>query len=151
VAQADTGSLRATGFEDLSNNKIAQADAQFSKAVAADDKDSDSLIGLALVRFKQNRQAEGRDLIRRAIEIDPSKATQYQSMLDTSAASRGGNGNGNGINYGAQAARKIRGEYARVAALTQRGEYAAAEALLRQLMGRRPNAGNYLQLGMPAA
>ena len=150
VAQADTGSLRASGFDDLSNNKTAEADAAFTKAVGVDAKDSDSLIGLALVRFKQNRLAEGRDLIRRAIEIDPSKATQYQSMLDTSAASRGGNGNGgngNGIDYGAQAARKIRGQYARVASLTQRGEYAAAETLLRQLMGKRPNAGNYLQLG----
>jgi tetratricopeptide (TPR) repeat protein len=150
VAQGDSGSLRAGGFDDLSNNKLAQADAAFTKAVAVDDKDSDSLIGLALVRFKQNRQTEGRDLIRRAIEIDPSKATQYQSMLDTSAAGQGGyrgNGNGTGIDYGAQAVRKIRGEYARVAALTQRGEYAAAEALLHQLMGKRPNAGNYLQLG----
>ena len=151
VAQADTGSLRASGFDDLANNRTDKADTEFTKAVGVDAKDSDSLIGLALVRFKQNRRAEGRDLIRRAIEIDPSKATQYQSMLDTSAAANGNaggrGGNGNGVNYGAIAARKIRGQYAQVAALTQRGEYAAAESLLRQLMGKRPNAGNYLQLG----
>ena len=157
IAVADTGTLRSIGFDDLQNNRIAQADADFSKALTIDANDSDTMIGLALVRFKQNRQADGRELIRKAIEIDPSKATQYQSMLDTSAATRtgatGGNTGGNygrnggGVDYGAQAARKIRGEYARVAALTQRGEYAQAEALLRQLMGRRPNAGNYLQLG----
>ena len=151
VAQSDTGSLRGAGFDDLANNHIDKADSEFSKAISVDDKDSDSLVGLALVRFKQNRQADGRELIRRAIAIDPSKATQYQSMLDTSAAANGGNngrgGNSNGINYGAIAARKIRGQYAQVAALTQRGEYAAAESLLRQLMGKRPNAGNYLQLG----
>ena len=152
VAMNDTGTLRGAGFDDLQNNRLAQADAAFSKALNVDPRDSDSLIGLALVRFKQNRQADGRDLIRKAIEIDPSKATQYQSMLDTSAASRTANGgyngrNGNGNDYGAAAARKIRGDYARVAALTQHGDYAAAETLLHKLMGNRPNAGNYLQLG----
>ncbi len=156
VALNDTGTLRGAGFDDLTNNRLAQAEAEFTKALAVDANDSDSLIGLALVRFKQNRQNDGRDLIRKAVEIDPSKATQYQSMLDTSAASRtaaGGNGGGNngrnggGVDYGALSARKIRGDYARVAALTQRGDYAAAETLLRQLMGKRPNAGNYLQMG----
>ena len=152
VALNDTGTLRGAGFDDLANNRVAQAESEFTKALAVDANDSDSLIGLALVRFKQNRQNDGRELIRKAIEIDPSKATQYQSMLDTSAASRTGNGggngrNGSGVDYGAESARKIRGQYARVAALTQRGEYAAAEALLRQLMGNRPNAGNYLQMG----
>ena len=157
VAVADTGTLRSIGFDDLQNNRLAQADAEFTKAISIDGNDSDALIGLALVRFKQNRQGDGRELIRKAIEIDPTKATQYQTMLDTSAAARGGNGgnygrngryrNGDGIDYGAIAARKIRGEYAQVAALTQRGDYGAAETLLRKLMGRRPNAGNYLQLG----
>ena len=152
VAQADTGTLRANGYDELDNNKTAQADADFSKALSIDGNDTDSLIGLALVRFKQNRKPDGRDLIRKAIAIDPSKAAQYQSMLDTSPAANGGNtgaGNGGGrnVDYGAITARKIRADYARVAALTQRGEFAQAEALLRQLMGSRPNAGNYLQLG----
>ena len=159
VAVADTGTLRSIGFDDLQNNRLSQADAEFTKAMSIDANDVDAMIGLALVRFKQNRQPDGRELIRKAIEIDPTKAAQYNSMLETSragAGNTGGNGyngrngrygNGDGINYGAIAARKIRGEYAQVAALTQRGEYAAAEALLRKLMGNRPNAGNFLQLG----
>jgi tetratricopeptide (TPR) repeat protein len=154
VASADSGTLRNTGFDDLQNNRIQQADADFSKALQVDPNDSDSMIGLALVRFKENRQADGRDLIRKAIEIDPSKSTQYQSMLDTSAAQNGTYNNGtryvrsgNNGGYDAAAARKIRGEYAEVNTLSERGDFNRAEALLRRLMGRRPNAGNYLQLG----
>ena len=156
AASADTGSLRAAGFDDLTGNRTLQAEAAFTKAIAVDGRDSDALIGLALVRFKQNRKPEGRDLIRKAIEIDPTKAAQYQSMLTTTGIAAGGqNGgnaggraNGNGRNdFAAASGRKIRGEYAEVAALTNRGEFGRAEALLRKLMGNRPNAGNYLQLG----
>ena len=144
MAKQDVGGLRLSGFDALQNGKIADAEAGFTKALATNPNDSDSMIGLALVRFRQNRAAEARDLVRRAIEIDPDKAAQDQSLLTSGQ----GNGNtGSNVDYGAIAARKIRGEYANVAALTRRGEYARAESELRRLMGKRPNAGNYLQLG----
>jgi tetratricopeptide (TPR) repeat protein len=144
MAKADVGGLRLSGFDALQNGKIADAEAGFTKALVTNPNDSDSMIGLALVRFRQNRAAEARELVRRAIEIDPDKAAQDQSLL---TAGQGTTSNGSNVDYGAIAARKIRGEYANVAALTRRGEYARAEAELRRLMGKRPNAGNYLQLG----
>lgn len=145
LAKNDNTGLRVSGFDALQGGNLSDAETGFNKALASNPNDSDSMVGLALVRFRQNRAAEGRDLIKRAIEIDPDKAAQYQSLLNPATNTANGQGGGN-VDYGAIAARKIRGEYAAVAAMTNRGEYDRAEAALRRLMGKRPNTGNYLQL-----
>ncbi len=152
LARNDIGGLRVEGFDALEANQTGAAESAFTRALAKAPNDSDSLIGMALVRLKQRRPADARALLQHAIEIDPDKAAQYQPLIDSTdpkaiarASATGGNNGGN-TDYGAAAARKIRAQYAEVAALTQHGEFAQAEAHLRALMGRKPNFGNYLQL-----
>ena len=161
TARTATGDLKATAFYDFQNGKYGDAEAAFSDALKRKPDDADAMIGLALVRWQQKRIPEGKTLLRQAIAIDPSKATEYQRFIDqpdAPAVSQGGgagNGNGGG-NYGfnraqamaaAHAAqRRVQAQYARVAALVNAGEFDKASALLHKLGGRRPNAATLAYL-----
>jgi predicted Zn-dependent protease len=123
--------------------------------------DVNALIGLALTRWQQKRVPEGKELLKQAIAIDPSKAADYQKFIDTPdavATAQGGTGFGGGtyrfrqagnyrnVDYGRAARRRIQGQYALVAKLTNAGEFDKAAALLRRLGGRRPNAATLAYL-----
>ena len=143
AAKNDLNAIRLAGYAALQAGNPKEAEADFNRALAANADDSDALLGLALTRFKQKREPEGRVLIRRVIELDPTKKDEFEKFLVEPPVQTSYRGGGGGDPR--QAAR-IRGEYQRVAALTRRGDYAGAESLLHRLMGRRPNAGNELQL-----
>lgn len=146
LAKNDPSVMRTAGFAALQAGHLADAEVDFTRALAADTADADALVGLALVRFRQHRDADGRTLIRRVIEIDPARKHQFENLLNPVAVSNTGAGRVAYGDNGAGAARSRR-QYAEVADLTRRGDYVAAEAQLRRLMGGRPNVGNYVQLG----
>ena len=134
---------RLSGYQALEGKQIAEADRDFTAALAFNPNDVDSMAMLALIRKQQGRTAEASRLIDKAISLAPDRKDEFLTAVGGNAAATGGNG---GDDNGASA-RQIRRDYADVAALTKRGQYAAAEAKLRGLMGSKPNAGNYLQLG----
>ncbi len=142
-AKNDTSNIRIDGFDAMQAGRFDEAEHDFSQALNINPRDSDSMVGLALVRLHQRRVDDARSLLRQAIDIDPTKADTYQSLVN----SHGGSGSaGSTIDEGVVAARRIRAAYAQVAALTQGGRYADAERLLRGLMDRRPSLANLLQL-----
>ena len=133
---------RLDGYQALEGKQIAQADKDFSAAVAYNPKDVDSLAMLAQIRQQQGRRTESKRLIDQAVALAPDRKDELLAVLGTNVRVTGNTGGGD-PNFGL----RIRREYEQVSALTKRGEYAAAEAQLRRLMGKRPSAGNYLQLG----
>jgi cellulose synthase operon protein C len=142
LAKSDSTIVRINGFDAMQAGQFDDADRDFTQALSLNAKDSDSMVGLALVRLHQRRADDAKNLLRQAIVLDPTKADTYQSLIDGTGPTNAGPT----IDYGAIAARRIRSEYAQVAALTNRGRYAEAELRLRGLMGRRPTAANRLQL-----
>jgi tetratricopeptide (TPR) repeat protein len=62
----DTGAARAAGFRTLGEGDLDLAAKQFERSIAANPQDADSLGGLGIVRLKQSRFAEARDLLNRA-------------------------------------------------------------------------------------
>ena len=62
----DTGAARAAGFRTLAEGDLDLAAKPFERSLAATPKDADALGGLGIVRLKQSRFAEARDLLNRA-------------------------------------------------------------------------------------
>lgn len=62
----DTGAARAAGFHTLDTGNLDLAAKQFERAIALNAQDADALGGLGIVRLKQSRFAEARDLLERA-------------------------------------------------------------------------------------
>ena len=144
-ARSNTGELRSAGYGALQSNRLDEAETQFTAALQANAKDADSLIGLALVRLKQNRAAEGKDLIRQAVALDPAKAETFQALLDDQPGPPGEAAHhSRTIDYAAVAQRRVRAQYAKIAALTNAGAFAQAETLLIKIAGRQPNAATQL-------
>ena len=144
-AKNDLNSIRLDGYAALQAGHLDEAQTQFTKALAANSDDSDALLGMALVRFQQKREDEGRTLIRRVIEIDPTKREEFEKFLVAPSAQVASNGDA-GARPDPRAAARSRAQYQRVVSLTNAGDYAGAEAALRRAAGGRMNAGNYLQL-----
>ena len=142
---------RLAGYNALEGKQTADAEKDFTAALASNPNDVDSLAMLALIRKQQGRLPDAKRLIDRAIAIAPDRHDELLSAvgLDPAALASGNRagGNGNGAVNTGDGGLAIRRDYEQVAALTRRGEYAAAETKLRHLMGSKPNLGNYLQLG----
>ncbi len=80
--------LRQEGFQRLETGGAAglrDSARQFEAALAANPRDADALGGLGIVRLRENRPAEARQLLERAVATDPSRAAQWQSALDGAA------------------------------------------------------------------
>ena len=140
VSRNSPGKTRQDGFDALDNNRLADAETQFLKALAINPNDKDALGGLGLVRQRQGRLPEARDLLSRAAQIDPAWEAAFGGANHESSHTGGGR-DGNG------AGQAIAAQYARVNTLAREGQAAKAEALLARLMGRNGNWGNYLQIG----
>ena len=141
---------RLAGYNALEGKQTSEAENDFNAALANNPNDVDSLAMLALIRKQQGRLPDAKRLIDKAISLAPDRRDELLSAvgLDAAALATGNRGGGTVGNAGTgDGGLAIRRDYEQVAALTRRGEYAAAEAKLRQLMGNRPNLGNYLQLG----
>jgi len=87
--RSDPGAtLRQEGFQRLETGGAAglrESARQFEAALAANPRDADALGGLGIVRLRENRPAEARQLLERAVAVDPSRAVQWQSALDGAA------------------------------------------------------------------
>ena len=115
-AQADAaGQLRQQGFSQLEANRLRDAARQFEDALRANPDDADALGGLGLVRLREGRAAEARDLLERAIAAAPARADQWRRALDGAAYTV---------------------ETADARAAFRRGDLDAAEALLRRAVAR---------------
>ncbi|BBC71895.1 cellulose synthase [Altererythrobacter sp. B11] len=66
TASEQAGRDRAAGFQALEAGRLTDAARAFDSALARAPNDADSLGGLGLVRLRQNRFADARDLLRRA-------------------------------------------------------------------------------------
>ena len=87
--RADPGAtLRQEGFQRLETGAAAglrEGARQFEAALAANPRDADALGGLGIVRLRENRPAEARQLLERAIAADPGRAASWQPALDGAA------------------------------------------------------------------
>ncbi len=76
---------RQEGFERLEAGGAAalrDSARQFEAALAANPRDADALGGLGIVRLRENRPTEARELLERAVAADPARAAQWQGALD---------------------------------------------------------------------
>ncbi|UFN51458.1 BCSC C-terminal domain-containing protein [Roseomonas sp. OT10] len=74
--QDELGALRQQGFEALNANRTAAAQQAFEAVLARVPEDGDALGGLGLVRLRQGRNADARQLLARAIAADPQQGRQ---------------------------------------------------------------------------
>ncbi|WP_421988880.1 cellulose synthase subunit BcsC-related outer membrane protein [Roseococcus sp.] len=77
--------LRQEGFTALEAGGatgLREGARRFETAIAANPRDADALGGLGIVRLREGRAAEARQLLERAVAADPSRATQWQGALD---------------------------------------------------------------------
>lgn len=114
AAEAAAGP-RQEGFDQLQANRLSVAARSFEAAIAANPNDADALGGLGVVRLREGRAAEARDLLNRAIAADPSRAQNWRQALD-------------GASYSL--------ELAEGRALLRRGEIDAADTVLRRAVAR---------------
>jgi len=133
-------SLRQEGFAALEtggSSGLREATRRFEAAIAENPRDADALGGLGIVRLREGRPADARQLLERAIAADPSHAQQWQEALD-------------GAQYGLELAEGRaalrrndldRAEtIARSAARRQVADRTDADVLLGQVALRRGNA-----------
>lgn len=111
----EAGLDRQRGFDALQANRLGDAEAAFQAALKVNTQDADALGGLGLVRQRQGRIADARDLLERAIAAAPDKAAQWQPAL-------------NGLTAAA--------ELASARAQIRSGEFSAAAQQLRALIAR---------------
>lgn len=144
---------RIGGFQDLEAGRLAEAERKFQSALQGNPNDADALGGLGLVRLRQGRHGEARDLLERAIRADPSAAGRWQEARDGAAYAVA-------LSEARDLVRRGQGERAetllrqalqlsvpdRSAAHTQLGEiflarsqWAQAEAEFRSALERTPN------------
>lgn len=84
--QRDTqAQLRQEGFDRLEAGAARAAQERFEAALARDPQDADALGGLGLVRLREGRAAEARQLLERAIAANPAGRAQWQRALDGAA------------------------------------------------------------------
>jgi Tfp pilus assembly protein PilF len=115
-AAADIGGeARQRGFERLNANRLGDAASDFEAALARDGRDADALGGLGVVRLRQGRVAEARQLLERAVAAVPERGAQWRPALE-------------GASYGA--------ELAEARAAMKRQDRDAAEAVLRRAVER---------------
>jgi Flp pilus assembly protein TadD len=69
TAAPGNGTTRAAGFRSLEAGDLAAADGQFQRALRRNRRDADALGGLGLVRLRQSRFGEARDLLQQASQL----------------------------------------------------------------------------------
>lgn len=71
----------ADGYALVRNNKFAEADAEFTEAIRINPRYADAVGGLGLLRFKQERFAEAKTLLKRVYDLDGQEG--WKILLDT--------------------------------------------------------------------
>lgn len=83
------GEARSRGFDELNANRVASAGSEFESVLADNPNDPDALGGLGLVRLRQGRTAEARQLLARAISLDPADGRRKWGRALDGATSTG--------------------------------------------------------------
>jgi len=94
-AADQVGQERFQGWDNLQRGNVREAERRFLAALQANPEDGEALGGLGLVRLRQNRVAEGRQLLQQALAADPGRAEDWQRAIDS--IGRGGGGAGPAI------------------------------------------------------
>ena len=156
--QGELATLRQQGFDALNGNRLPAAQQAFEAVLARVPEDADALGGLGVLRLRQGRAAEARQLLARAIAADPQEGRQKWGRALEGASSTGGGGGEvnaarNQISRGQveQAERNLQriaragtGERADAETLLgdlalRRGDAAGAEQRYRAALARRPD------------
>lgn len=130
---------RMRGWEAVDAHKMSVAEREFEAALAIHPDDAEAMIALATIRREQHRIAEADRLIDQAFAIAPDRRADFLVTLGGYAQST--------AKSDVEGNDPVRNQYVQVGRLVDQGKYEQAEQLLRRLMGRHPNAGNYMQLG----
>ncbi len=77
--------LRRQGFAELETGALRPSAQNFEAALAANPADADALGGLGIVRLRENRAADARSLLERAIATDPTRGGQWRRALDAAS------------------------------------------------------------------
>jgi tetratricopeptide (TPR) repeat protein len=86
-AGGGTGATQAQsqGYVDIRRGNLAAAQRQFEADLHQNPQDAQALAGLGLVRLRQERFAEARDLLGRAMRIAPDQRTQWAGAYESAA------------------------------------------------------------------
>lgn len=141
-------------YETLNSDDIQAAAVQFREIVETYPEDEEGLAGLGIVRLRQQRFAEARDLLQRAVQRAPSKAKKWREALATaqfweqvrSAEAMREAGQVEAAEAGLRQALAIEPKGTREMSvrstladiLVQQNEYRAAEALYREILAIDP-------------
>jgi len=68
------------GVSLMQGGKLEQAGAEFRIALAADQRNVDALVNLALVERSSGRAADARSLLRRAVTLDPARPGSHYNL-----------------------------------------------------------------------
>jgi cellulose synthase operon protein C len=104
-----------SGYAELNRGALRAAEKQFNTILATNPNDPDALAGLGIERLRENRPADAKELLQRAIAAAPDRAAQWQRALDAA-------------NYAL--------ELAQAQTLLRQGNLAAADTVLRQALNR---------------
>lgn len=74
-----SGQERADGFEELNAGNVAEAQRHFERALGTNAEDAEAIGGMGLVRLRQGRFAEARDLLTQASRL--GSAAQWRDAL----------------------------------------------------------------------
>ena len=129
------GAARLTAWSAVERRNNAEAERQFNAALAIDANDAEAIVGLAVLRKIQNRYADSRSLLARAIAASPERADEFTRALgDLSGVFPGGTGGGGG------SGRIIQGPTVGAWRALERGDLDGADRLARQAQSARGSA-----------
>lgn len=74
---------QSQGYLDLKHGKTAQAEKQFAADLKANPNDAQALGGMGLVRLREERFGEARDLLGRAMKADPPNQKQWAAAYES--------------------------------------------------------------------
>ncbi|MCQ4159161.1 tetratricopeptide repeat protein [Roseomonas sp. GC11] len=155
---------RQAAYDALSSQRLSAAESGFTTALDANPNDVDSLMGLAILRRRQNRDAEWRALLARAVALAPEREAEFNRTLGLGQGGRPVAANlpqtpalmarqafqrraYDEAERQAQRAiashsanEQLEGTLVLAQLALQRGEWAVAEASFRDALNRRPSS-----------
>lgn len=72
---------RALAWARITEQRLTDAEAQFERALVEDAEDAEALVGLAVIRKIQNRFAEAREFLDRAIALAPDRQEEFERSV----------------------------------------------------------------------
>src|SRR5258708_23919178 len=79
------GGVEAQGYADLKRGNVAAAERQFASELRDHPDDAQALAGLGIVRMRQQRFGEARDLLGRAMRASPDNRKDWIAAYDSAS------------------------------------------------------------------